>query len=97
MISGFSLLTGFSMFYQCIIVAFLSYLVWFVLVARYPVSLLHAFSFFTPLFGVVFSGVIILGEIVSPNLIVALLLVSLGMILVNYRPTDVRGQMSEER
>lgn len=86
LLSGFSLLTGFSLFYQCIIVAFLSYLVWFVLVARYPVSLLHAFSFFTPVFGVVFSGVIILGEVISPNLIVALLLVSLGMILVNYRP-----------
>ena len=86
MVSGFSLLTGFSMFYQCIIVAFLSYLVWFVLVARYPVSLLHAFSFFTPVFGVVFSGILILGEAISPNLILALILVSLGMILVNYRP-----------
>ncbi len=86
MVSGFSLLTGFSLFYQCIIVAFLSYLVWFVLVARYPVSLLHAFSFFTPVFGVVFSGVIILGETISPNLILALIMVSLGMILVNYKP-----------
>ena len=88
MISGFSLLTGFSLFYQCIIVAFLSYLVWFVLVSRYPVSLLHAFSFFTPIFGVVFSGVIILGEVISPNLVLALIMVSLGMILVNYKPLN---------
>ena len=88
MISGFSLLTGFSLFYQCIIVAFLSYLVWFVLVARYPVSLLHAFSFFTPVFGVVFSGIIILNEVISTNLILALVLISLGMILVNYKPLN---------
>ena len=88
-ISGFSPLTGFSMFYQCIIVAFLSYLVWFALVARYPISLLHAFSFFTPVFGVIFSGILILGEVISSNLVMALVLVSLGMVLVNYRPTEV--------
>jgi len=87
-VSGFSFLTGFSLFYQCIIVAFLSYLVWFILVSRYPVSLLHAFSFFTPVFGVIFRGILILGEAISPNLIVALVLVSLGMVLVNYRPSD---------
>jgi drug/metabolite transporter (DMT)-like permease len=78
-----SLAGGFSVFYQCIIVAFLSYLVWFELIHRYPVSLLHAFSFFTPVFGVFLSGALILGEIISPSLIVALILVSLGMVLVN--------------
>jgi drug/metabolite transporter (DMT)-like permease len=76
---------GFSVFYQCIIVAFLSYLAWFELIHRYPVSLLHAFSFFTPVFGVFLSGALILGEIISPNLILALTLVSLGMVLVNRR------------
>jgi drug/metabolite transporter (DMT)-like permease len=86
-VTGFSLLTAVSLFYQCVLVAFLSYLGWFVLVSRYPVSLLHAFSFFTPVFGVVFSGILILGEAISPNLILALILVSLGMILVNYRPS----------
>ena len=87
-VSGFSLLTGFSLFYQCIIVAFLSYLAWFVLISRYPVSLLHAFAFFTPVFGVIFSGVLILGEAIGPNLILALIMVSLGMILVNHRPPE---------
>ena len=82
-ISGFSFVTGFSVFYQCIIVAFISYLVWFELIHRYPVSVLHAFSFFTPVFGVLLSGALILGELISPRLIVALTLVSLGMVLVN--------------
>ena len=81
-----SLTLGISLFYQCIIVAFLSYLVWFVLVSRYPVSLMHAFSFFTPVFGVLCSGILILGETISPNLIMALALVSMGMVLVNYQP-----------
>jgi len=85
-VSSFSLAAGFSVFYQCIIVAFLSYLVWFKLIHRYPVSLLHGFSFFTPVFGVFLSGALILGEIVSPDLIVALTLVSLGTVLVNRKP-----------
>jgi len=85
-LSGFSLTTGFSVFYQCIIVAFLSYLLWFELIHRYPVSLLHAFSFFTPVFGVFISGALILGEAINPGLIVALALVTLGMVLVNHQP-----------
>lgn len=89
-ISGFSLITGFSVFYQCIIVAFLSYLVWFQLIHRYPVSLLHAFSFFTPILGVFLSGFLIMGEVITPNLIAALILVSLGMVLVNHR-SDVKS------
>lgn len=76
---------GFSVFYQCIIVAFLSYLVWFELIHRYPVSLLHAFSFFTPVFGVFLSGAVILREKISSSLLIALALVSLGMVLINRR------------
>jgi drug/metabolite transporter (DMT)-like permease len=85
--SGFSFDTGFSVFYQCIVVAFLSYLVWFELIHRYPVSLLHAFSFFTPVFGVFLSGALILGEAMTLSLIVALTLVCLGMVLVNCQPS----------
>jgi drug/metabolite transporter (DMT)-like permease len=92
--SKLSLFGGFSLFYQCIIVAFLSYLVWFYLIHRYPVSLLHAFSFFTPVFGVLLSGALILGEIIGANLIVALILVSLGMVLVNRQP---KGETDSER
>ena len=92
MLSGFSAMAGFSMFYQCIIVAFLSYLAWFELIHRYPVSLLHAFSFFTPVFGVFLSGALILGEFVGPNLITALILVSLGMVMVNRGPAHDSGK-----
>lgn len=85
---GFSFFTGFSVFYQSIIVAFLSYLLWFELIHRYPVSLLHAFSFFTPVFGVFLSGALILGEPIGPNLFVALPLVCVGMIVVNRSPFE---------
>jgi drug/metabolite transporter (DMT)-like permease len=92
-LSGWS---WFSLFYQCIVVAFLSYLVWFELIHRYPVSILHAFSFFTPVFGVFLSGALILGEMISANLLAALFLVSLGMVLVNRQPS-VEGGSRETR
>lgn len=95
-VSGFSMMTAFSVFYQCIIVAFLSYLVWFELIHRFPVSLLHAFSFFTPVFGVFLSGALILGELMNVKLIVALVLVSLGMVLVNRQPSAGMSLSTEE-
>lgn len=91
LVSGLSWVGGLSVFYQCIIVAFLSYLAWFELISRYPVSLLHAFTFFTPVFGVLLSGIIIMGELISPSLIAALIMVCLGMILVNHRPAEESG------
>ena len=85
-ISGFSLLTGISLFYQCVIVASITFIVWFEMIHRYPVSLLHAFTFFVPVFGVSISGALMLGEVITIRLVVALGLVGLGMVLVNYRP-----------
>lgn len=83
---GAARLTGFaafSLFYQAVIVAFLSYLAWFVLILRYPASLVQAFTFFTPLAGVLISGLLILHEPVSLRLFAALALISLGLVLVN--------------
>jgi len=91
-ISGETAMTGFSattvgaVAYQCIIVAFLSYLVWFEMIHRYPVSLLHGFTFLTPVVGVFLSGAILLGEAIRPELLVALALVSVGLVVVNQGP-----------
>jgi drug/metabolite transporter (DMT)-like permease len=89
---GFTLTVGISLAYQCIINAFLSLLVWFELIHRYPVSLLAAFTFFTPLFGVFLSGALLLGEMMNPTLIVSLILVSFGIILVNWSPAHDRNE-----
>ena len=77
---------AFSLFYQSVIVAFVSYLAWFVLILRHPASLVQAFTFFTPLAGVIISGVLILHEPVSSRLLVAMVLISLGLVLVNRPP-----------
>jgi drug/metabolite transporter (DMT)-like permease len=70
--------------YQTVGVAAISYLAWFWLIARYPVVKLAAFSFLTPLFGLIAGGVL-LAEPITPALAAALLLVGAGIALVNRR------------
>lgn len=71
--------------FQTIIIAFVSYLAWFWLVARYPAGRLSAFTFLTPLFGLA-AGAGLLGEPVSGPLIAAMVLVGAGIWLVNRPP-----------
>jgi drug/metabolite transporter (DMT)-like permease len=71
-----------SLAYQAVVVAFVSYLVWFWLLTRYIASRLSVFSFLTPLFGVTF-GVLLLGESFSVRFLMAAVLVLSGIALVN--------------
>lgn len=73
-----------SLLFQTVFVAFASYLTWFWLITRYPASRLSAFSFLTPLFGILAGG-LILSEPITPALIAALVLVAAGINLVNRR------------
>jgi drug/metabolite transporter (DMT)-like permease len=73
-----------ALFYQTIIVAFLSYWVWFYLIHIYPVTALSAFSFLTPIFGVFLSS-LLLNEPLSIGLLISLALVSVGIYWVNKR------------
>jgi drug/metabolite transporter (DMT)-like permease len=68
--------------YQAIGIAFVSYTAWFWLVGRFSASRLSAFSFLTPIFGVL-AGALLLGEALSPLLLAAMLLVAIGLWLVN--------------
>ena len=70
---------------QTVVVAFVSYLAWFWLVAHYPAGRLASFTFLTPLFGVA-AGWMILSEPISSDLIFALILVGAGIYLVNRPP-----------
>jgi len=68
--------------YQTVVVAFITYLAWFWLIAHYPAGRLSAFSFLTPIFGAV-AGALLLHEHVSLELVLALLFVGIGIRLVN--------------
>jgi drug/metabolite transporter (DMT)-like permease len=68
--------------YTFLIVAFVSYIAWFWLVRNYPPTRVTAFTFLSPVFGVA-AGNLMLGEVFTPSLGVALALVAFGIFLVN--------------
>jgi drug/metabolite transporter (DMT)-like permease len=86
LIRDFTSFTAGAIAFQVIVVVVASYLAWFWLLRHYPASRLSAFTFLTPVFGVILGGWL-LGEPLSPNLIVALVLVAAGITLVN-RPSS---------
>ncbi len=71
-----------SLVFQSVVVAFASYLAWFWLLRHYPATRLSAFSFLTPMFGLVFAA-IALGEAISLRLVIALVFIAIGIWLVN--------------
>lgn len=73
-----------SLFYQSVIIAFASYLLWFKLIHGYPVAKLSSFTFLTPFFGVL-SGVLFLGEPITAYLVAGLVLVSIGIYCANQK------------
>lgn len=83
-----------SLVFQTVIVAFASFLTWFWLITRYPAGRLSAFSFLTPLFGVIAGG-LLLSEPITPALVAALALVAVGINLVNRRTAPVPARETE--
>ncbi len=77
-------LAWFGLFYQTAVVAFASYLTWFWLILAYPAGRIAAFTFLTPLFGVL-AGALVLGEAVPPALLAGLGGVAVGLRLLNGR------------
>jgi drug/metabolite transporter (DMT)-like permease len=75
------------MVYQAVWVVGLTFLLWFMLVQTYSASKLSAFTFITPLFGVV-ASYFILHDTLTPVFGAAALLVISGLYLVN-RPSPV--------
>lgn len=68
--------------YQTVWVVSVTFVVWFALIIRYSASRLSAFTFLTPIFGVL-AGHFVLGETLAPGFLAALALVAGGLILVN--------------
>ena len=73
-----------SLFFQVVIVTFVSYLVWFWLIRSYPATKLSSFTLLTPVFGLL-MGAVLLGEPITLRLVLALAAVALGIVMVNHR------------
>lgn len=71
-----------SLFFQTVIVAAISYLIWFWLLRNYLVSKVASFGFLTPIFGLIFS-IIFMGDPLTSRVLIALAGVAVGIFLVN--------------
>ena len=84
-----------NIFFQSVIIAFISYLSWFWLMRSYLTSRLAVFSFLTPLFGVA-AGVIFLQETMTPRFAMGAALVLTGIVLVNRRTQNAAPPLLTE-
>ena len=73
-----------SVFLQTAVGAFASYLTWMWMLRHYPATQMSTFTFLTPLFALVF-GVLLLGEPLTLQLVLALVGVAAGIVLVSRR------------
>ena len=73
-----------SVFLQTAVGAFASYLTWMWMLRHYPATQMSTFTFLTPVFALVF-GIVLLGEPLTPQLVVALIGVAAGIVLVSRR------------
>jgi drug/metabolite transporter (DMT)-like permease len=71
-----------SFAYTVILVAFISYMIWYWLLTRHSPSAMSVFTFSTPIFGAL-AGALLLGESLTGRMLMALGLVALGIFLVN--------------
>lgn len=71
-----------SLLLQTVVGAFASYLTWMWLLRHYPATQMSTFTFLTPVFALVF-GVMLLGEPLTPQLLLALVGVAVGIVLVS--------------
>jgi drug/metabolite transporter (DMT)-like permease len=71
--------------YQSLVSAAFGFVAWSTLLQRFGASTLHSFVFIMPIAGVVFSG-LILHEPITPNLIVAMILIATGILMIHLSP-----------
>ena len=71
-----------ALLYQTVGVAFVSYLAWFALIARYPAGKLSVFTCLTPPLGAL-AGATLLGERISPSFAASIALVTAGIWIAN--------------
>ena len=74
--------------FQALGIVGVGFLTWFWVLSIYPASDMASFGFLAPVFGVIFSW-LILSEAITPAIIAALVLVGAGIVLVNRKPRPV--------
>jgi len=71
--------------------AFLSaaaFTLWYMVLKYNPLGQVSIYKFLIPVFGAIFSALLIPGEKITPGVLVALVLVSVGIIIINYEGVE---------
>lgn len=76
-----------------ILVSSAGFTIWSLLLRNYPMGKISVYNFVIPISGTLFSGLILRENIFSARYLVALMMVSVGILIVNYREKE-RGQKS---
>ena len=74
-----------AVLYQSLITATFAFVTWNMLLQKYGAVALHSFIFIMPIAGVVLGG-LILGEPITPKLLIALVLIAAGILVVHLKP-----------
>lgn len=82
-----------AVLYQAIVTASFGFITWNSLLQRFGATTLHSFIFIMPLTGVLF-GVLLLGETLTPNLVIAIIFIVAGVIIVNLRRSKLPASVS---
>jgi drug/metabolite transporter (DMT)-like permease len=77
--------------FQAVVVVGFGFSTWFWVLSKYPASDMASFGFLAPVFGVLL-GWLMLGERITVLIVVALVLVSVGIVLINRKPKSVPVQ-----
>jgi drug/metabolite transporter (DMT)-like permease len=71
-----------SLLYQALVTASFCFIAWNTMIKKYGATALHAFVFVMPVSGV-FFGVVLLGEPLTPHLLVSISLIAAGIVVIN--------------
>jgi len=73
-----------AMVYQSLVTASFGFVVWNSLLQKYGAVALHSFIFIMPITGVLLGG-LILGEPITVNILIAMLLIVAGILIIHFR------------
>lgn len=84
MVSHLNLKIMGALFYQSLVTASFGFVIWNTLLQKYGAVALHSFIFIMPIAGVTLGG-LILGEPITPKLLIALVLIVTGILIVHWK------------
>jgi drug/metabolite transporter (DMT)-like permease len=73
-----------ALLYQSLITASFAFVAWITMLQKYGAVSLHSFIFIMPVAGVLLGG-IVLGEPITPKILIALLLIVSGILVVHFK------------